>query len=531
MLSLALVFLVTAAFAVPGPPPVEERTPPPDVRHDVVITATRVETPSKEVASSLTVITRDEIARSKRATVVDLLGDVAGAAVVRSGGPGSASAVMLRGANSEHTLILVDGVEVNDPMNPSRSADLAHLPLDRVERIEVLRGPQSTLYGSDALGGVVNIITAKGEGRPKLVLTGTGGSLATAEGRLGVAGSTGRLAYSLGLSAFRTSGVSAADGALAGNAERDGYRNVTFSGRAGVGLGRGLDLDLSFRAIDARSEIDNFGGAFGDDPNSVQRYESLFARAGLRALFLDGRWESRFGAAVLSSDRRNDNAVDAGHPFDSETGRFRSGLVKADWQNNLLLGPAHTLTFGVELEREHGSSDYVSDGPYGSYASVFPKASTTSAGFYVQEQVRLGGRFFATAGARLDAAGRSGTAVTYRLAPAWVLSRTGTKLKATLGTGFKAPSLYQLFAPPTAWGPIGNRDLKPERTTGWDAGIEQELAGSRVRLGATLFGNRFRNLITFDPVLGYVNVGRARTRGAELSADVRPRKGLALRAT
>jgi vitamin B12 transporter len=531
MFTAALGILATAALAFVAPESgTNDKIPPPDLRHDVVITATRVETPSQEVASSLTVITREDIARSKRSTVLEVLGDVPGAAVVRSGGPGSAAAVMLRGANSEHTLVLFDGVELNDPMNPSRSADLAHVSLDQVERIEVLRGPQSTLYGSDAMGGVINIITVAGAGRPKLAFYGTGGALATAEGRLGISGSTGRVAYSLGVSALRTAGISAADAALPGNGEKDGYRNVSLTGRAGIKLGRGLDLDLSFRAVRTRSEIDNFGGAYGDDPNNIQRYSSSFARAGVRGLFLGGRWESRLGAAVIGSDRRNDNPVDGAHPFDSEKGKFRSGLFKLDWQNNLFLRPSHTVTFGAEYEGEHGSSEYASTSLYGPYLSAFPRASASVLGLYAQDQIRLGRRFFATAGIRLDAHSLSGTAVTYRLAPAWVVGRTGTKLKATFGTGFKAPSLYQLHAPPTAWGPIGNRDLEPEQSAGWDAGVEQDLAGGRLRLGATWFRNRFRNLITFDMARGYVNVGRARTEGVEISAEVLPFDGFACRA-
>jgi vitamin B12 transporter len=416
-------------------------------------------------------------------------------------------------------------------MNPSRSCDLAHITLDQVERIEILRGPQSTLFGSDALGGVVNIITRTGEGRPKLNLHGSAGSLSTSESRLGISGSTRRVAYSLGVSYLESGGISAADKAFAGNREKDGYRNLSLTGRTGLKLRENLDLDLTVRGLLTRSEIDNFGGPFGDDPNNSQRYDSLFARAQLRGLYGNGRWESKLGAAVIRSKRLNDNPVDRAHPFDSEKGSFRSGLLKVDWQNNVFLHPSNTLTFGAEYEAERGSSEYRSESLWGPFVGNFPGRKAGDLGIYVQDQVKFGGRFFATTGVRIDSHSRSGTAFTYRLAPAWFIARTGTKLKATLGTGFKSPSLYQLYAPPTAWGPIGNEGLKSEESTGWDAGLEQDLAGGRFKLGATYFRNCFRNLISFDNVRGYINVGRAETNGVELTGEAAPCAALSIMAS
>jgi vitamin B12 transporter len=492
------------------------------LNYDVVVTATKVETPGRAVASSVTVITAGELVRSRRTTVLDVLRDVIGLTVNQNGGPGGTASLSIRGANNEHTLVLLDGVELNDPINPSRSYDLAHLSLNQVERIEVLRGPQGPLYGSDAMGGVVNIITRKGQGRPRLTVSASAGTYGTAVGDFGLSGSTGRADYSVGLFATRTSGISAASTRYPGNSERDGYRNFSLSGRFGYAVRKNVDLDVMVRSVAARSEIDAFGGPYGDDPNSVQDYGSVLARALLRGLFLANRWEQRLSVSWVGSDRKLLNPADGAHLLESESGDYRSGLVKLDWQNNVFLNPSQTLTAGLELAQEAGRSDYTMQSPSGTYVSAFPSEKARAAGFYVQDQWKWRDSFFLTAGGRLDIHSRTGTALTGRLAPAWVIEATGTKLKATLGTGFKSPSLYQLFAPPTAWGPIGNINLRPERVTGWDAGVEQDIVRDRIRFGVTYFNNSFRDLIDFNYLQGYVNIGRAKTFGAEISLEARP---------
>jgi len=514
---------LAAALAVPLLAAEEKKDQAvPPYQHEVVVTATRIRTPAKEVASAVTIIGRTEIERSTRSNVLDLIQDGLGAAAVRNGGPGAASSLFLRGANSEHVLILLDGVELNDPMNPSRSYDLAHLTLNGIEQIEVLRGPQSTLYGSDALAGVVNILTRRGSGKPRLSIETSGGAYGTARGAAAFSGSAGPAGYSFGLSQFYTRGFSAASARFPGNTEKDGYRNLTASGSLVFALARDTEAGLTIRSTSARTDLDAFGGLGGDDPNSVQNYDSIFLRAHARTLLAGGRWEMKGAVSYVRANRTNDNPVDALHPYDSEKGRFRSGLVKLDWQNNIFLRAGHTMTFGAELEREQGDSRYNSESLWGPYDSLFPARSADRAGVFVQDQVRLGSRFFATAGARIDRHSRTGTAVTYRLAPAFVIDETGTKLKATIGTGFKSPSLYQLYAPGTFWGPVGNERLRPEQSLGWDAGIEQAFWEGRVQTGLTYFRNDFRDLIDFDSTLGYVNIGRARTEGVETYAAFHP---------
>ncbi len=499
-------------------------------RHDIVVTATRLETPEKRVGSSVTVISGEDLARTHKTSVLEALETVLGLTTLRNGGPGAASSVSIRGANSEHTLFLLDGLELNDPINPSRSYDLAHLSLSQVERVEILRGPQGLLYGSDALGGVINIITRSGSGKTRLTMASSAATLRTFSGEIGLSGSGRKTDYSLAVSHERTAGLSAASSAYRGNVEKDGYRNLSLAARLGYNPRPNSSLTLTARAIEARTELDNFGGPGGDDPNSVQDYGSRLVRGQYRSLSVNGRWEQALSVSWVSARRANQNPADEAHPGEREQGLYRSDLFKLEWQNDFRLHPTNTLTAGLELEEEKGRSEYVSENAWGTVESRFPSARAGSAGVYLLDHWEHRDRFFVTAGVRADRHSQAGSAVTFRVAPAFLIAATGTKLKGTLGTGFKSPSLYQLYAPATSWGPVGNPALKPERVTGWDAGVEQSFMNDRLVLSLAYFENSFRDLVDFDFQAGYLNIGRARTRGLEASAESRPRAGLRLRA-
>ncbi len=500
----------------------EEKASPSSIQHEIVVTATRLETPAKEIASSLTVITKESLEQSKKSTVLEALQEVLGVSIIQNGPPGGSASAFLRGANSEHTLILMDGVELNDPITPARSFDLAHLTLDNVERIEILRGPQSTLYGSDAIGGVVNIITKKGKGKPKLSLSSVGGSYGTIITSGGISGSTKKIHYSLGTSYFRSEGFSAARADIEGNGEKDGYRNLSLWGRFGFRLFDNLDVDLILRTMKTQTDIDNFGTAQDDDPNNVQDYNALFIKTQIRNLMLNNRWELKLGLSLVDYDRRHENPTDEAHLFDSENGFFKSRLYKIDWQNNLFLHETNTFTFGIDYQQEQGESEYYSDGIFGPFSSIFPSKRAHVTGFYLQDQIRLNKRFFATLGLRLDDHSQFGSALTYRLAPAYFIEGTQTKFRATYGTAFKSPSLYQLYAPGTFYGPIGNAGLNPEKSKGWDIGVEQQLLGGKVLLGVTYFFNDYKDLINFDFLQGYINIGKAESKGTEIHMQASP---------
>jgi len=223
---------------------------------DTVLSPNRNPTPASQSGSSITVISQDQIRRGGQVNVAEVLRGQLGVDVVRQGGPGGVTSVFLRGGNSAHTKVLLDGISLNDPSNASRAFDFSNLTVDNIERIEVLRGPQSMVYGSDAIGGVVNIVTKRGEGPLSIRASAMGGSFNTGQTSLNASGGNERAYYSVTGAFLSTGGISAAS-ARNGNTEHDSYNNGTVSGRLGYNLGDTWNVDYVFRYIDAAAEIDD----------------------------------------------------------------------------------------------------------------------------------------------------------------------------------------------------------------------------------------------------------------------------------
>lgn len=487
---------------------------------EMVVTATKVETPAKEVGSSITLITRQDIEAQQKTSVLDILRTVPSLDIIQNGGAGKAASIFIRGAKSEHTLVLIDGVEMNDPISTGRAFNFANLTVDNIERIEVLSGPQSTLYGSDAMGGVINILTRTGKGKPNGSLSVEGGSFNSFKEAGNVNGGNKLVRYSIGFSRQDTDGISAAKDKN-GSFEKDGYGNTSFSGKLGVTPVHNFDIDVIYSRSQAKTDLDNTGD---DDPNFTSASTSNFLRTQAKILLFNNIWDQRIGFALTDIDRNDRDDIDTNHPQDSSLSTFNGRMLKFDWQNIFNLHRTNVLTAGLETEKEEGESSYSSESAYGPYTSVFNEKSARTTGFYMQDQIKLWNAWFTTVGFRTDDHSKFGTKATYRIASAFVIEKTGTKFKTSFGTGFKAPSLYQLYSS------YGDETLKPEESTGWDAGIEQSFASEKLTTGFTYFSNDFENLVDYNSATyRYSNIAKAKTHGIELSASVHATTSLVFR--
>jgi len=494
----------------------------------VVVTATRTETPLKQVGSSTTVITARDIANRRLNTVAEVLRTVPGLDVVRTGAVGQVTSVFVRGAKSEDTLVLIDGIEMNDPASPGNGFNFSDLMVDDIERIEIVRGAQSAIYGSDAIGGVINIITRKGRGKTRLQASGEGGSYDTFKVGADIQGGSDWVNYNLGVSRFETQAFSAADRYF-GNKERDRYRNTTVAARLGAQALDNLDLDWTLRFNEGTAHVDDCGGTGCDDPNYTSDSAQLFTRGQGRLKLFDGLWEQSLRIAYSAQDRRFADRPDAVSPFpfppqSLSKNAFEGDKIKVTWQNELYLHDRNAITAGVESEED--SIKTTDNDPT---TDEIARRTANTTGYFLQDQLNLGQRWHTTAGVRFDDNNRFGGKVTWRANQVFAMTETGTRFKASYGTGFKAPSLYQLFAPPYLIFPVGNPSLDPETSRSWDAGLEQSLWHEKILLGASYFNNTFADLIDFSFGKGFQNIGRATSEGVESSVEFKPLETLTLR--
>jgi vitamin B12 transporter len=482
----------------------------------LVVAATRIPTPELDVASSITVISADEIAARQVRTLPDLLKQVPGLNLVQTGGSGGQTSVFMRGTNSNHTKVLIDGIDLGDPSNPGGAFDLGTLLTQDIQTVEVLRGPQSGLYGSDAIGGVINIITKSGSGPAQFNAGIEAGSFDTFNQAGSVSGSLDQFHYATTLQHYHAGAtpVTPLDLLPPGQARIDDYDdNLTASTKLGLDVTDRFDLGLVARYTDSHLRItgDNFAtfpatpDASQSDNNTLQYY----TRATGHLSLLNGAFDQTVGAAYS-------NVKSSQYSPDNPAAYLYGERVKFDWQGNLKLAATQQLLLGAEHQRDEITQPI--------------SAATNINSGYAELQSSFAGRLFDTISVRYDDNDRFGSQFTYRVAPAYLMDETGTKLKASVGTGFKAPSLSQMFQNFPEFDFFGNPSLRPETSLGYDAGFEQSLAADNLRFGVTYFHINIKNLIDDNAdFTSLTNVGRAVTEGVESFVTYRRIESLTLR--
>jgi vitamin B12 transporter len=485
----------------------------------IVVTATRLPTPQDQLGNSVTVIDAAQIEARQQRSLPDVLQDVPGLNVVQTGGLGGQTSLFMRGTKSQQTKVLLDGIDIADPSSPNNTADIGKLLTGDIAQVEVLRGPGSGLYGSDAIGGVINIITKSGEGPLSLTASTEGGSFDTFNQRASVSGSDDGLHYMLSVDHVHAGATAVTPLSLLppGQARNDDYYDgVQVSTKLGYDLTDNFDLGLvaHYGSSLGKTTTDGFTG-----PSATQTRTATLqydTRGTAHLSLWDGRFDQTLGFAYSNAIT---SSADPAFGYELDKG----DRMKLDWQGNLKVMDGQTIVLGAETAR-----DALHPGFSSGFPTTLSAGTTTNAG-YAELQSDFGDGLYNSAGIRYDDNSRFGSKVTYHLAPSWMIADTGTRLKASIGTGFKAPALQQLFG---SFG--GNPLLKPETSTGYDAGFEQSLFGGAVTGGATWFHNDIRNLINnvFIPPFTFdnVNIGKAHTQGAESFVAWKALDTLSLRA-
>ena len=504
---LPAVLSATALFAVVPPPTLAQD---PVELKGLIVTADRRAAPAWTVAAHATVIEGVALRRAGIEYVADALRRVPGLAVIRSGSFGAVTSVFLRGGESDYVQVLVDGVAVNEP---GGAFDIGSLTTDNIERIEIVRGPASALYGSDAVSGVIQIFTRRGSGPASGTVSFAAGSFATRHLQATLTGGSDILSYAFSL------GRNDTDGILEYN---NSYRQTTFTGRVQGQLGPRGDATLGVRYDDRRFHFPTDGSGKLSDRNAYTYGDAL-------TLSLDAgrRWtdafETRFTFDVNETDRGSDDAPDGpadtlgffGYTSLNDIHRTGTG-ARAIWRAS----SGTILAAGYELEQQSVRALSRSFSQYGPSASNSENDRRNHAAYTQLSWQRDGVAL--NAGIRAESNERFGTAATWKAGAVWRSPSERTRLRAAAGTGIKEPTFFETYATGFT---RGNPDLMPEHSTSFEAGVDQEPGGG-VRLSLTGFSQSFRDLIqyTFSPPTqggpNYHNVAKARSRGLEAEGVV-----------
>ena len=503
LFSLVPRTLVASAALVSLRPATAQTTPPATPLAPFVTTATRTPAEARTLGSVVDSMSAAELARRQVSSLAGALGSAAGTPLFASGANGAVTSLFLRGANSNQTLFLVDGIRLNDP-NTDYAVFLGGACVSACDSLEIAHGPQSTLYGGEAVGGVVSLRAQRGAGAPSGRVALEAGSFGTVQGAISGQGERGAAAWSFS--------------AQGGHTDNDRANNSFDSANTTLRLDRKLGPRAAVGAT-----LRWFHGIYGDpgdrytsDPDNETREENVLTTA-FATLTLAPAWTAH--ALLGGQDRRFvAESPRAGRPTAFTVVKNRRGVLDA--QTTYAGIERHRITAGTTVEANHTRNTGFGD----------INEKQTLVAVFAQHEFSPRDDVFLTAGLRNDDFDTFGRATTGRATAAWLVANRALKFRASYGTAFRSPSFLDLYGESAFY--VGNPNLRPERARGWDAGADFYFARERGSLGVTWFDTRFTNLIASTSNFRSVeNIQRARTRGVEVSARVTALAATQLRAS
>lgn len=484
---------------------------------EIVITATRHDSSIIKEGKSITVITDEDIKNSGKQTLTDLLETVPGLTVTRAGTDGGLINVYIRGGKRGNVLFMIDGIRLSDPMGIQKGCDISGIMSAGIERIEIVRGAMSSLYGAEASGGIINIITKKGNAR-ELVITGEGGSNKSFRGTVTASDVTDRSTFFFMGSHFESHGISKASKNLAIDSfDDDGYSNTSAAGRMTSAISDTARVNFTMNYTNSTSDLDD--GALEDDPNH-ESTGKLFTGRGEFAHSPFSWFNYRVGLSYMSYVRSDVDAADFIDTTENDSYWYNGSNMNADFIMDFTIMRFNTLIVGGELLNEKGSStaSYFDEWGGNEFKSdIFKEKHALTKSLFIHDRLSVAEVFFLNGGLRLDYHDTFGAFYTWDAASSVIIPFTGTRLRASMGTGFRAPSLYELYSA------YGSEDLDPEKSLVYDAGLSQNFFSGLVFIDCGIFWQEYKNLIDFGAGSKYDNVnGTVKNSGLEASMIFKP---------
>jgi len=461
-----------------------------------------------ELGDSMTLITEKKISRSDKTDIANSIDGIAGLSVVQSGTLGGNTSVYSKGQKGEYTAIMIDGVNINDPMTPARTSNISIINPIYLQRVQVLNNPQSGLYGSDTIGGIVNFVTLPRENENSITFGYD--SYGAVNSAIALSKKSENIAYYISGSRLLANGFTQAGSKLSQSVENDKYENTSIAGSLKLNISDNSNISVYHRNIKVDNDLDN--GAYNQDPNYISQNEFNISKIEFTNA-VSRAWTWAMSADYFQSKRIYENLPDV-LDTDSMDSWYKGSNMTGKFTNVLSLGESFVFEGGLEYKNEKGSSYYHSNGFWGPYESSFDEKSAAEKAVYLKNQMLIGKKLSISMGLRLAHNDIFKEYSAYSLYSSYASGKN--TFNVGWGTAFKTPSLYQLYSS------FGDESLKPDEGASFDIGYTRKIFSGKSKISFSYFKSASKNMIDYDSAISkYANIGRTRSEGVQTQIDIK----------